>query len=299
MSYNINQIIPEGIKLLLKNKKYIWLFWFVNIAFGVILSLPIYYILEDNLIHSAYNHKLSFGFDYIWYLQFRELYKASIGVVPFMIYTTVGVYILIQVFFVGGIISVVNIPKKNHFVDFFYGGVKYWFRFTKVLFISLIFYAIAFLLNDYLGLFVQYLFSGNARLVEFILRSSRYILLIFLIGIVSLISDYTKTALALKESEKVLKEIVNVVKFLRHNFYRVFIIFFVVSCLGAIGSVIYNFVDSFLPKTIYLYFALAFILQQLLIIFRLLVRMLFISTEVLIYKDLNAQIISTYAEEVP
>jgi hypothetical protein len=134
--------------------------------------------------------------------------------------------------------------------------------------------------------------------VEFILRGSRYILLIFLIGIVSLISDYTKTALALKDSEKVLKEILNVIKFLKHNFYRVFIIFSLVACLGAVGAVIYNFVDSFLPKTTYLYFGLAFILQQLLIIFRLLVRMLFVSTEVLIYKDLNAQIISTYAEEV-
>jgi hypothetical protein len=68
--------------------------------------------------------------------------------------------------------------------------------------------------------------------------------------------------------------------------------------MGAAGAIIYNFADSFLPKTTYAYFGLAFILQQLLIIFRLFVKMLFVSTEITIYKDLNAGIILTYAEEV-
>jgi hypothetical protein len=298
MIFSIQQTIQQGIKLLKKNNKFIWLFWGANILFGVILSLPIYYILEDNLIHSAYSQKLSFGFDYVWYLQFRELYKTTIDEIPYMIYGTVGVFILIQVFFAGGLISVFNIPKKNNYVDFFYGGVKYWYRFTKVLFISLIFYAIAFLINDYLGLLVQMIFSDSAQLMEFILRGSRYILLIFLIGIVNIISDYTKVSLAIKDNEKVWKEIKYIIKFLVKNFNQVFIIFFIVACMGAAGAIIYNFADSFLPKTTYAYFGLAFILQQLLIIFRLFVKMLFVSTEITIYKDLNAGIILTYAEEV-
>ena len=298
MIFSIQQTIQQGIKLLKKNNKFIWLFWGANILFGVILSLPIYYILEDNLIHSAYSQKLSFGFDYVWYLQFRELYKTTIDEIPYMIYGTVGVFILIQVFFAGGLISVFNIPKKNNYVDFFYGGVKYWYRFTKVLFISLIFYAIAFFINDYLGLLVQIIFSDSAQLMEFILRGSRYILLIFLIGIVNIISDYTKVSLAIKDNEKVWKEIKYIIKFLVKNFNQVFIIFFIVACMGAAGAIIYNFADSFLPKTTYAYFGLAFILQQLLIIFRLFVKMLFVSTEITIYKDLNAGIILTYAEEV-
>lgn len=298
MIYNFRQTIQQGIKLLFKNNKFIWLFWGANILFGVILSLPIYYILEDNLIHSVYSQKLSFGFDYTWYLQFMQLYKTTIGEIPYMIYGTVGVYILIQVFFVGGLISVFNIPGKNHYVDFFYGGVRYWYRFTKIMLISLIFYAIAFLINDYLGLLVKMLFSDSARMTDFILRGSRYILLIFLIGLVSIISDYTKVAIAVRDSEGVWTEIINVIKFLVKNFYQVFLIYFLVACVGAAGALIYNFTDSFLPKTTYAYFGLAFILQQLLIIFRLFVKMLFVSTEVTIYKDLNAGTIFTYAEEL-
>ncbi|MCX6151677.1 MAG: hypothetical protein NTX22_14235 [Ignavibacteriales bacterium] len=298
MKNKVNEIFSSAVKLLLKNIKFIWLFWGSNIVFGVVLSLPIYYMLEDNLLHSAYSYKLNFGFDYIWYLQFRELYKNTIGVIPYMIYGTVGVYVLIQVFFVGGLISVINTPKKNHYVDFFYGGVKYWYRFAKVLLISLVFYAIAFIINDYLGLLVQYLFSNSARKLEFFLRGSRYLLLIFLIGVVSLVSDYTKVSLSLRDSEKVLKEIIYVIKFLKKNFYQIFVIFFLVACLGAIAAIIYNIIDSFIPSTTFMFFLLAFILQQLLIIFRLLVKMLFVSTEVILYKDLNAQIIPTYAEEV-
>ncbi len=299
MIYNVKQIIPEGIKLIWKNNKFVYLFWLTNIAFAVVLSLPIYYILEDNLLHSTYGQKLSFTFDYVWYLQLHQLYKHNIGVMPYIIYGTVGVYILIQVFYLAGLTSVFNNPKKNHYVDFFFGGVKFWFRFTKVLLISLVFYGLAFLINDYLGVLLTYLFSeSESRMLEFILRASRYILLIFLIGVVSLISDYTKVSLAITDSEKVLREIVNTIKFLRRNFYQVFIIFFIVALFGAIASVVYNIVDSFIPKTNFVFFLIAFILQQLLIIFRLLVRMLFCSTEIINYKDLSTPVYQAQVEEV-
>lgn len=299
MIYNAKQIIPEGIKLIWRNNKFVYLFWLTNIAFAVVLSLPIYYILEDNLLHSTYGQKLSFTFDYIWYLQLQQLYKHNIGVQTYIIYGTVGVYILIQVFYLAGLTAVFNNPKKNHYVDFFFGAVKFWYRFTKVLMISLVFYAFAFIINDYLGILLTYLFSeSESRLVEFILRASRYILLIFLIGSVSIISDYTKVSLAITDREKVLREIGNTLRFLKKNFYQVFIIFFIVALFGAIASIVYNIVDSFIPKTSFIYFLLAFILQQFLIIFRLLVRMLFCSTEIINYKELSTEVLQAQVEEV-
>ncbi|RJP62387.1 MAG: hypothetical protein C4539_18140 [Ignavibacteriales bacterium] len=299
MIYNVKQVIPEGIKLIWKNNKFVYLFWLTNIVFAIVLSLPIYYILEDNLLHSTYGQKLSFTFDYVWYLQLQQLYKHNIGVQQYIIYGTVGVYVLIQVFYLAGLTSVFNNPKKNHYVDFFYGAVKFWYRFTKVLLISLVFYAIAFVINDYLGILLTYLFSESEnRSMEFILRTSRYLLLIFLIGTVSIISDYTKVSLAITDREKVLREIGNTLRFLKKNFYQVFIVFFIVALFGAVGSIVYNIVDSFIPKTSFIYFLLAFILQQLLIIFRLLVRMLFCSTEIINYKDLNTIVSDVQVEEV-
>ncbi|MGE5679656.1 MAG: hypothetical protein ACM34K_02135 [Bacillota bacterium] len=299
MNLQLKEIFRQSILLLYRNSKFVWLFWGTNLAFGIVLSLPIYYMLSDQLLHSAMSDKLNFGLDYIWFLQFLSLYKTEIGEIPYIIYGTAGIYVLIQVFYLGGLISVFNIVKKNEYVDFFYGGVKYWYRFTKVFLLSIIFFALAFKANDLLGQFISHMFENQEKIIfEFILRASRYILLIFLIGLVTLVGDYIKISLAVKDSNKVLKEIYPTLVFLKDNFNRVFTVFFLVAVLGALGAVIYNILDGFLPKTHYFYLLLAFILQQMLIIFRLLVRMLFSATEVYLFKDINAQIVLTQAEEV-
>lgn len=295
----IKDTLSQGARLLVKNYKFLWLFWGTNMVFSIIMSLPLFYILNKQLMHSAYSEKLMFGFDYMWYIQFRELFSTYIDVLPYTIYGVVGLYVLIQIFYLGGLISVLHIPKKNHYVDFFFGGVKYWYRFTKVLLIGLFFYAGTFIFNDLTGSLLSYLFHNKEYIIyEFILRVSRYILLIFLIGVVSIVSDYIKVSLALRDKEKVFPEIIYVLRFIKQNFNKIFLVFLIVSVTGAFGAVVYNILNNFLPKTNYFYFLLAFVLQQMLIIFRLFIRMLFSATEVALFKDINAQIIPVGAEEI-
>jgi hypothetical protein len=146
---------------------------------------------------------------------------------------------------------------------------------------------------------LSYLFASQEKIIfEFILRAFRYVLLIFLLGLVMLVGDYIKVSLALKDSDRVIREIYPTLIFIKNNFNRIFTVFFLVAILGALGAVIYNVLESFLPKTHYIYWFLGFILQQMLIIFRLLVRMLFTATEVNLFKDINAQIVLTQAEEI-
>lgn len=299
MTLKLKDIFRPALRLLGHNHKFIWLYWGTNLAFAVVLSLPIYYLLSDNLIHSSLSESLSSGFDYIWYLQFRNLYKTNIGEIPYMIYGVAGIYVLIQTFFLGGLISVYNNTKKNHYVDFFFGGVKYWYRFTKVLLLSFVFYALAFELNDLTGKLLTYLFENQEKIIfEFILRASRYIFLIFLLGMVTLVGDYLKVSLGTKDSSRIFPEIFPLLKFLKDNFSRIFTIFFLVALLGALGAVVYNFLNDLLPKSHYLYLLLTFILQQFLIIFRLLIKMLFTASEVILYKDINAQVVPAQVEEV-
>ncbi|MGE5430744.1 MAG: hypothetical protein ACM3QX_06705 [Syntrophomonadaceae bacterium] len=299
MTLKLKDIFRPALRLLGHNHKFIWLYWGTNLAFAVVLSLPLYYLLSDNLINSSLSDSLSSGFDYIWYLQFRNLYKTNIGEIPYMIYGVAGIYVLIQTFFLGGLISVFNNTKKNHYVDFFFGGVKYWYRFTKVLLLSLIFYALAFELNDLTGKLLTYLFSNQEKIIfEFILRASRYIFLIFLLGMVTVVGDYLKVALGTKDSSRIFPEIYPLLKFLKDNFSRVFTVFFLIALMGALGAIVYNFLNDLLPKSHYVYLLLTFILQQFLIIFRLSIKMLFTASEVILYKDINAQVVPAQVEEV-
>ncbi|MDF1610580.1 hypothetical protein [Stygiobacter electus] len=293
MINSIKNVLTNGSRSVFYNAKIVFLMWFLNAASAIVLTVPIYNLLLINLSHSNMSDRLTEHFDYFWFLQFRHLYEIQLDQIPISIYAVVVIYTIIQTFFLAGIIAIFNNPAKNHLVDFFYGGVKYFFRFFKVLFYSLILFIIIFFIYEQLGDIITYIFRDSENeLLEFLLKSLRYVFLIFMIGCVTMISDYTKVSLAVNDNLNVHKEIIPVLKFLKNNFTQAFTVFLTVAVLGAVGVLVYNIIGKFIPRIPAYFLAITFVLQQLLIIFRLLIRMLFCSTEVLIYKDISAEEIS-------
>ncbi|OGU36229.1 MAG: hypothetical protein A2068_13435 [Ignavibacteria bacterium GWB2_35_6b] len=293
MLKTIKETLRMGVRSIYHNRKFIFLLWGANALSAFVLAIPVYAVLLDSLKQSILSDKLALNFDYIWFIQFLNIYKSNLTEIPFMLYGMMAIYLLVQTFFLGGLISVFKIPAKNHTVDFFYGGVKYFVRFTKLMLFSVLFILIAFLINDYLGSLILSFFENSENIrAEFILMSLRYILLIFLIGIGAMISDYSKVNIAVKDNFHIFKTVYETVKFLKHNFTKVFLLFLIVAIFGAVGAVIYNLVRVTIPETPFYFLIVSFILQQMLIIFRLFIRMLFYSTEVILFKDLSAEIIS-------
>lgn len=288
----IKNTILYGVRTVFHNSRLVLLIWFFNALSALVLTVPILNILMDNLGRSLVSDQLTIQFDYMWYVQFQNLYKVNFDQLPLSIYTVVGIYTLLQTFFLGGLISIFHTPEKNHIVDFFYGGVKYFFRFVKITIISIALYILAFNVIDYMGQLIHLIFrdSENIRL-EFAFFALRYVLLIFFIGIVSIISDYSKVALAVNDRTKVFREVYSAILFIKNNFVVVFITFLIVAIIGGVGAVVYNIIGMAIPRTPYYMLLLSFLLQQMLIIFRLLVRMLFCSTEVNLFKDLSAVVI--------
>ncbi|MCX7874648.1 MAG: hypothetical protein N2321_00620 [Melioribacteraceae bacterium] len=293
MINSVKNVLLSGTRSVFHNAKFFFLMWILNAASAIVLTVPIYNLLLINLSRSNMSDRLTEHFDYFWFLQFRHLYEIQLDQIPISIYAVVVIYTIIQTFFLAGLVAIFNTPSKNHLVDFFYGGVKYFFRFFKVLFYSLILFVLIFFIYDQLGNLITYLFiDSENELLEFILKSLRYIFLIFMIGCVTMISDYTKISLAVNDKLNVHKEIIPVLKFIKNNFSKVFTVFLIVAVLGAIGVLVYNIIGKFIPRMPAYFLILSFVLQQLLIIFRLLIRMLFCSTELILYKDLNAEEVS-------
>lgn len=297
MIKSIEQILLHGIRSVFHNHKFVIIMWAFNAMAALVLAVPIYNILMDNLGTSLTSDRLALSFDYMWYIQFRNLYSLQFNQLPMSIYFVVGIYTLIQTFFLGGLISIFQNPDKNHTVDFFYGGVKYFLRFMKVVVLSLFFFAIAFKINDYSGELISILFKNSENVyADFILKALRYLLLVFFIGIITLISDYSKISLAVKDKNRIFKECFNAVLFINKNFGKVFITFLIVAIIGALGSIVYNIIGKYIPRTPFYFLFASFILQQMLIIFRLLVRMLFYSTEVNLFNDLNADVVKAESQ---
>ncbi|MEN8191863.1 MAG: hypothetical protein ABFS12_03545 [Bacteroidota bacterium] len=276
-----------------KNTKFILLLWGTNIALSLVLTIPIYSMLLDNLQHSILSNKLALNFNYFWYMQFRYLYEDLFDKLPFLFYSIVGVNVLIQTFYAGGLISIFNNPNKNHISDFFYGGVKYWYRFMKVTLVTLALFLIIFNINDLFALWIGNISENiNSVWLDLGIRSIRYVILSILIIAVSIVSDYVDVYLALNDQTKVRKGFRATLKFLRGRITLIFITFMVVAVIGGLGVLIYNLIVIYVPRSPFYFLILTFFLQQMLIIFRLSITMLFHATEVYLYKDQAAEIIT-------
>ena len=289
----IKEILKGGINLVRKNKKFIILLWGTNITLSLVLTIPIFSVLLDNLQHSLLSDKLALNFNYLWYLQFRHLYQSLFDKLPLLFYSVVGVNLFIQTFYSGGLLAVFNNPNKNHISDFFYGGVKYWYRFMKVAIISSLLFIVIFEIDNIFAEWnAWFLEDLNSIFLDLTVRSIRYIFLLLLIAALTIITDYVEVYLALRDQLKVSKGFVETFKFIRGRAVLIFSVFMIVSVIGALGAVFYNIIVIYVPASPFYFLILTFFLQQLLIIFRLSITMLFQATEVYLFKDQDAEVIT-------
>lgn len=290
MKMQIKNTLLNAIRSVFYNQKFVVLLWGTNSLLALVMTIPIVNLLYHDLGNSLMSDNLARGFDFIWFTQFMESYKLSLAQMPNLLWGVAFIYVITNAFYAGGLIAVFNSPKKNLFIDFFYGGVKYWLRFMKIVTISGVLYVLAFLLNYLFGKAIAYWFSGTeSAMADFILRLLRYVILLFMIGVVSIISDYAKVFMALHDRHDVLSSVKDAALFIKGNFNLVFTVFFLVALLGGIGSILYNLIDLGIPRAPYYFLLLSFILQQMLVIFRLEIKMIFYSTEVSLAKELTAE----------
>ena len=125
-----------------------------------------------------------------------------------------------------------------------------------------------------------------------IVRSIRYIFLLLLIAALTIITDYVEVYLALRDQTKVRTGFAETFKFIRGRSVLIFSVFMIVAVIGALGAIFYNVIVIYVPASPFYFLILTFILQQLLIIFRLSITMLFKATEVFLFKDLDAEVIT-------
>ena len=295
----IKNVFVTSARLVFKNLKFVTLYFAVNICFSLALTLPVFSLIKESLQHSALNTHYTGEFDYLWFIQFITLNKQSLNGIPGLIYIITIIYNLIQLFFSGGLLGVLNSPQKNHIVDFFFGSVRYFFRFLVLFCIALVLYFVLISLNTVLNFSIISVFENSQSVrLEFVAQLIRYLFFIFCIGIINIIFDYSKIIVISNERMKLHHVIVKSFLFIKHNMSLVFSVYFITGSCVIVAAIFYNIFDSYIPKTSLGLLIVTFFIQQLLIIFRLIIKMLFSATELAVYNDLNAEIIDAHVEEV-
>jgi hypothetical protein len=288
---NLRSVLIDAIRLVFKNKKLLLLYWLTNLGFAMALTFPLLTILRKDLLHSAINSHFSGEFDFLWFVQFQINYRQIIEILPGLLYSITFIYYIIQLFFTGGLLAVSMNYQKNHMVDYFYGGVKYFFRFFIVFLILILLYFVILSFNSLLYTAAAHLFVNSEReWLEFWAHCLRIIIFLFLITVVNFIGDYTKVVVVVNDERNILRALAAALRFIKRNFSIVITLFLLLLiCLAAV-AVGYNLLDSLISKKNLILISATFVIQQMLIIFRLIIRMLSYTSELVLYNDLSAEV---------
>lgn len=278
--------------------KFLTMLWFVNVAFALVLTAPLYVMLSGTLDYSAMGDKLLKTFDYQWYIEFKSRHHDTLLKFPSVMIMVGLVYGLIQTFLAGGVLAVYNsTEKKSMFIDFFYGCVQYTVRFFKIFLIALVIYLGLYHFNAWLMQFIDTStrdFESEQLVVA--MHVARYLLLIFLFNIISLVFDYTKIKIVVDNSHKAFADVWATVKFVMRHFGNTLGLYLVISIVGWGLLLFYFFVEGTITPDSHLMIFAIFVLEQLYIVAKIWTRLLFYASQLEMFKDLRAEVILTPVE---
>ena len=296
----ILEAIRAGLRKVNNNLHFIGLLWALNIAFAMILSMTLFRLLNADLGGSLVGDSLMQGFDYRWYQEFFFKYQTTLEMFTNTLIIVGSIYILIQTFLLGGLLSVLySSERKTLFIDFFYGGVRYFYRFFKILLLAMLFYVGLFFVNRWGTAATENLLGASeSEALRISVIAVRYILLALIFFFLNIIFDYTKISIVVREEGKVFKEWWRAVKFTVSHAGTTVGLFVLLFILGVgIFGLYYFFENIFQPISSYGMIFLVFVLHQIYIGARIWLRMMFYASQLALWKEIHAEVIFPFVEE--
>ena len=315
----IFKAFSTGIKRVNKNKKMWFFLLVVNILIALVLTFPLYSALKTSIGDSLMGERLTKGFDYRWYDDFRYRFQDSdfityisptiVGSGAFFsnveslamgrflqysptIVTLIIVYILLNIIFAGGILGVFHSPEEKFTIKrFFSFGGNYFNRFLRLFIISWVFYGILYFVlvpNVYkiVNSVSQTAFSERVPMVIGLIFA---VVMFFLLFLVNMIFDYAKIRTVVGDSRSMLKETGRAIAFVFRNFGRTMGLYYFIGLLGIVFMVIYGVVEPQISQITPLLVLLAFVWQQVYMLGRIWVRLTFFSSQLNLFIGLQAE----------
>ncbi|MFP4082609.1 MAG: hypothetical protein ACLFVG_07605 [Candidatus Aminicenantes bacterium] len=283
----ILKTLAKGFRTALKTWKVIIYLWLANFIFSILVVTPFYFLLGKDFSRSLMGDQVAKGFDLVWFgdliYKYKNFYPAFLGwfLVPAIF------FLFIFIFLNGGILGRIAHPQERvNPQNFFADCGKYFFRFFRVFLISLAGYLVVFglIFRGVSALFRLWTDQASTEWPLIFASNLKFLTMILLFSAVRMFFDYVRVRLVMEQSKKALRATVLNFSFLGKKFGRAWILYLMVAVLGIIFWVIY-LVFSRLLTSIGLVFVVAFIWQQIYILSRMWIRVLFFSTEYHFFKS--------------
>ncbi|RKY86287.1 hypothetical protein DRQ09_06290 [candidate division KSB1 bacterium] len=318
----------KGINSSIRVKKIILFVFIVNLIFGLVLALPLYNTLQNSFGNSLVRNNMMKGFDYQWWSEFQFNNKgfvtsfnpSIIGIGAILnniqglfygyffrptfspIIVLAIIFMIINSFFAGGLLEIYNSEENKYSMrQFFSGCGTYFFRFLRLMIISLILYAVFFIWVRGLLDSLHSTITQNAKTERFvvILRFIEDILMIFFICFINMIFDYAKIRTVVEKGKWMVIETVKSICFIFSHFFKVLGLYYLIVIMGVIFGVLYWVAHTQIVQNTLWMVLIMIVIQQIYIGIKIWIRFTFFGSEMAFFKGNTIPEEEEFKEKAP
>jgi hypothetical protein len=259
----------------------------INIIFALVLTLPMYGLLDHSLGPSLMGDRSLRVPEVNWLIEFLQSNQPFIDSLSTTILWVGLSYMAFNTLLTAGLLEVIYSDHRFSLRRFYGGVVMHGAKFLRLLALSLVIYFLIFLVfNQLLGRGLErWTRDWASDAAVFTLFLVKNILLGVVLLLAVMVFDYAKIRLVMERSRSVLAECLWTLRFVSDHRWLTLGVFYAVGLVGVALMVLYLSVDALLtPKSLWVLVA-AFVLQQAFMFSRMWLRVAFYSAEMELYKQ--------------
>ncbi|UCE42717.1 MAG: hypothetical protein JSV17_07120 [Candidatus Aminicenantes bacterium] len=287
----------------------------VNLAFSLILAIPMYHSLKDSFGNSLVGERMAEGFDYLWWEEYRDdaqglertftpsiigkgailnnlegLIQLRVFDLPPIILIYGFLYIILHTFFAGGILSLFKKREaKFSLGSFFRGAGSYFFRFFLLMLIS---WVIFLMIDQVVKGSLDSILSGMretaiSEVTPFYWGLVFNAVVFFLFLFIQMVFDYGRIKIVEEDSPNVLTSAAGAFGFVGRHLGSTLGLFYLLFLVQVVFTLIYVLIQGLISQSSFLGIALAFLFQQIFIFGLIWIRCWLYSSQMELYRYLK------------
>jgi len=277
----------NGLSAAWKEKKMLFWLYGINLLFAYLITLPLSMMLSKALDNTTAADKILQSFDYTIYTTIMDVFGKGVDLGRTII--TVGIlYLIVNIFFAGGILKIFIDEQKFRLKEFFEGCVEYFNRFLRLFLISVLFLISAILIYMLISKLFGLLIDNSAtEHLLYLFMVLRVLFLGTLLAFINMLFDYAKIMTVVNDFQGMFATVKQSIMFVMMSPRKTIGLYFSYLMTSVLFMTIYMFVESFISVTGWLTILIFFLWTQIFMISRIWIRMSFFAGQYSFYHYSN------------
>lgn len=302
----------KGFKTTKKTAKMVLLLFFINLAFAMILAVPMYHSLKDSFGDSLVGERMTNGFDILWWEEYRD---QSTGLAKTFTPSIIGkgailnnleglilmtffalppeililglFYIIFRTFLAGGILSIFNINTSKFSLKKFFGGAGTHFpHFFLVMLVSWVFFfgVLSFIYRGFSSIRSSVAQNSFSEITPFHLGIFFSVILLFLLLFLQMLFDYTRIQIVVENKKNILVAVRDAFRFIVRHLGSTLGLLYLLFIVNFSITILYLLLKNSVPQSTGIGVISVFFIQQLFVFSIIFIRCWLYASELELYK---------------